>query len=296
MIETEYLEVVRDSVSSVIPLLREIVNNSNPVPYTVENLEWTKFNVFLSIMAVIVGALGSYYGYKGYYFSKLTAKNVERLPQSTQMKLCESFLLDLMTRFVRAASIIVYCDKDKKNPSDNYLAIFTLPDFTEVFAPEIFYDNGKAFILLNDIKARMKQYNHLIEIIEGHCAEENITERDKKTLIVRTAKLVRVMSCFLREAYNDDDSILLKLYREIVGITKKRNDQVDIDNESKERVRDIHAVMSNYFEYTKLNLSGFCMDDDIKEIFTNVSDTEVKSDDILLLLAYNGLLEYQYIS
>ena len=97
MIETEYIEAIKDSISSIIPLIHEIVNNSNPVPYTVENLEWTKFNVFISVLAVLIGALGAYYGYKGYYFSKLTAKNVERLPQSTQMKLCVSLLLDLET-------------------------------------------------------------------------------------------------------------------------------------------------------------------------------------------------------
>lgn len=84
MVETESVEIVRDSALAIIPLLREIVTNSDPVPYTVESLEWTKFNVFISVLAVLAGFLGAFYGYRGYYFSKLTAKNVARLPHSTQ--------------------------------------------------------------------------------------------------------------------------------------------------------------------------------------------------------------------
>lgn len=296
MIETESMDAIRDSIASVITLLSEVVANSSPVPYTIENLAWTKYNVFLSILAVIIGALGAYFGYKGYRFSKLTAKNVERLPQSTQVKLCESFLLDLMTRFVRAADIIVYCDESERVPSDNYMSIFTLPDFSDVFYAEIFYDNGKAFILLNDIKARMEHYNHLIRILERHCAEGKVTERDKKVLITQTAKLVSAMTGFLKEVYGGDDSVWQEFYREIVGITKKRADVRGMDDKLMDRIRNIHIVLSKYYKYMKLDLSGFCMPDVVKNMLSSVSDTKVESDDMLSLLAYNGLWEFQYIS
>lgn len=49
MIEVEHIEAIRDSVASVLPLLRVLTENSSPEPYTVENLWWTKLNVAISI-------------------------------------------------------------------------------------------------------------------------------------------------------------------------------------------------------------------------------------------------------
>jgi len=51
----EAIEEMRDSVISALPVLRELLMNSNPEPYTVENLWWTKLNVAISVFAVIVG-------------------------------------------------------------------------------------------------------------------------------------------------------------------------------------------------------------------------------------------------
>lgn len=296
MIEPENIEAIRDSIPSVISLICEIANNSNPVPYTVENLEWTKFNVFISALAILIGALGSYYGYKGYYFSKLTAKNVARLPQSTQMKLCMSLLLDLMTNFVRAINIKIYCGNNKKSPSDNYISIFTLPDFAEIFKPEIFYDNEKAFILLCQVKARMNQYNHLIEIIEGHCAIGDITETDQRVLISKTVKVVRAVFLFMKEAYKNDNPVLLKLHQEIANITEKRKDMIEADEKSKILFKSIYDVMKTDYKNTNLDLSNFRYSDGLREKLIAYTDEDTKTEDILLLLAYNGLLEYQYIS
>ncbi len=61
MIEVEHIEAIRDSVASVLPLLRVLTENSSPEPYTVENLWWTKLNVAISITAALIGGLGAYY-------------------------------------------------------------------------------------------------------------------------------------------------------------------------------------------------------------------------------------------
>lgn len=92
MIEVEHIEAIRDSVASVLPLLRVLTENSSPEPYTVENLWWTKLNVAISITAALIGGLGAYYGYKGFVYAKETARNVARLPQETQVRLCLSLL------------------------------------------------------------------------------------------------------------------------------------------------------------------------------------------------------------
>lgn len=108
MIEVEHIEAIRDSVASVLPLLRVLTENSSPEPYTVENLWWTKLNVAISITAALIGGLGAYYGYKGFVYAKETARNVARLPQETQVRLCLSLLQDLLLNYVRA--IVIFCN------------------------------------------------------------------------------------------------------------------------------------------------------------------------------------------
>lgn len=83
MIEVEHIEAIRDSVASVLPLLRVLTENSSPEPYTVENLWWTKLNVAISITAALIGGLGAYYGYKGFVYAKETARNVAPTTRDT---------------------------------------------------------------------------------------------------------------------------------------------------------------------------------------------------------------------
>lgn len=199
MIEVEHIEAIRDSVASVLPLLRELTENSSPEPYTVENLWWTKLNVAISITAAMIGGLGAYYGYKGFVYAKETARNVARLPQETQVKLCLSLLQDLLLNYVRA--IVIFCNhKDGlKAPSDNYISNFILPEFEDIFNPESFYHNGTAFVCLNDLKSRMKHYNHMIEVIENHCISGGITASDCKDLVIKTSKVTRSVFNFIKE-------------------------------------------------------------------------------------------------
>lgn len=295
MVETESVEIVRDSALTIIPLLREIVTNSDPVPYTVESLEWTKFNVFISVLAVLAGFLGAFYGNRGYYFSKLTAKNVARLPHSTQLKLCLELLKLVMTNFVRVNSIKIYYSRDKKCPSDNYISTFTLPDFTEMFKPEIFYNNENAFIKLNQIKSTMKQYNHLVEIVERHCNVGVITETDIKALTLKTMQVLRVTLRFMNDAYPNDNTILQNLCDKIVNITKSRTDLIEANADSRILFKRICVEMAADYKYMNLNFD-FNVDKELREKLFAFAGKDAQANDILLLLAYNGLLEFQHIS
>lgn len=51
-------------------------------------------------------------------------------------------------------------------------------------------------------------------------------------------------------------------------------------------------------DYKCLNMDfpDFKCDNELKEKFITFIDKDIPADDILLLLSYNGLLEYQYIS
>lgn len=142
MIKTEHIEAIRDSLASVLPLLRELTENSSPALYTVENLWWTKLNVAISITAALIGGLGAFYGYKGFVYAKETARNVVRLPQETYVKLCMSLIQGLLLNYVRA--IVIFCNhKDGlKTPSDNYISNFMLPEFEDIFNTELFIRMG----------------------------------------------------------------------------------------------------------------------------------------------------------
>ena len=82
----EVLEIVRDTLTSMLPHIHEMLQNTDPDPYPVvnlnqayENLDIAKENLVISIIAAVSGCLGAVFGYLGYTFSKKTAKNVVRV-------------------------------------------------------------------------------------------------------------------------------------------------------------------------------------------------------------------------
>lgn len=295
MIETEHIEAIRDSVASVLPLLREITENSSPEPYTVENLWWTKLNVAISITAALIGGLGAYYGYKGFVYAKETARNVARLPQETQVKLCLSLLQDLLLNYVRA--IVIFCNhKDGlKVPSDNYISNFILPEFEDIFNPESFYHNGTAFVCLNDLKSRMKHYNHMIEVIENHCISGGITDKDCKDLVIKTSKVTRSVFNFIKEIeYGTQEALKCKLIEKIAEQTNYRTENVELNSENKQMFHTLVSTMESHPGMVKFGNISLDLSSEVSKNIQFLSDNkEVPS--TIEMLAYNGIIERRYL-
>ena len=283
MIETEHIEAIRDSVASVLPLLRELAENSSPEPYTVENLWWTKLNVAISITAALIGGLGAYYGYKGFVYAKETAHNVARLPQETQVRLCLSLLQDLMLNYVRA--IVIFC-----NHKDGLM----LPEFEDIFNPESFYQNGSAYICLNYLKSRMKHYNHMIEVIESHCISGGITDKDCKDLVVKTSKVTRSVFNFVKEIDGTQEAFKHNLIEKIAKQTNSRTEIVQLNYDNKQIFHALVYAMESLPGMVKFDNVSFDLSSAVSKVIQHLSDTE-DTPSTIDMLAYNGMIERQYM-
>lgn len=294
MIEAEHIEAIRDSVASALPILRELATNSSPEPYTIENLWWTKLNVTISITAALIGGLGAYYGYKGFVYAKETARNVARLPQETQVRLCLSLLQDLLLNYVRA--IVIFCNhKDGlKPPSDNYISNFMLPEFEDIFNPESFYQNGAAFVCLSDLKLRMKHYNHMIEVIESHCVNGWITDKDCKDLVIKTSKVTRSVFSFIKEIDGTQEALKHKLIEKIAKQTNCRTETVQLNEDNKQKFRTFVAAMGSLPGMVKFYNVSFDLSSAVSKVIQHLSDTE-DTPSTIDMLAYNGMIERQYM-
>ena len=294
MIETEHIEAIRDSVATVVPLLRELAENSSPEPYTVENLWWTKLNVVISITAALIGGLGAYYGYKGFVYAKETARNVVRLPQETQVRLCLSLLKDLMLNYVRA--IVIFCNRKDglKPPSDNYISNFMLPEFEDIFNPESFYQNGTAFICLHYLKSRMTHYNHMIEVIESHCSSGEITDKDCEDLVVKTSKVIRSVFHFVQEIDGMQEILQQKLIENIARHTNCRKTTVQLTDENKQIFHILVAAMESHTGMVKFDNVAFDLSSAVANSIKHLRDSE-GAPSTIDMLAYNGLIERQYL-
>lgn len=141
----------------------------------------------------------------------------------------------------------------------------------------------------------MKQYNHLVEIVERHCNVGVITETDLKALTLKTMQVLRVTLRFMNDAYPNDNTILQNLCEKIVNITKSRTDLMEANEDSRILFESIYVEMTADYKYMNLNFD-FNVDNELREKLFAFAGKDAQTNDILLLLAYNGLLEFQHIS
>jgi hypothetical protein len=225
--ETEQLDAIRDSITATLPLLRELAGNSSPEPYTIENLWWTKFDVIISIIAAILGALGTWYGYKGFIQSRKTAQNVVRVSNETQFLLCSSYIFDLIRNYIRAVVVdINYHSQEKiKYPTENYISTFTLSEFQDAFFPESFNQNPEAYLKLTYVKQRLLVYNATLSVIATHCSQCNIQENDCNDLLEKPIKIIKAIFYFVDaigsiESSKGRDSIKMNVIQKMASIRR----------------------------------------------------------------------------
>lgn len=164
-INGDVLEIVRDTLTSMMPYIHEMLKNAEPDPYTVvnlnqayENLDIAKENLIISIIAAVSGCLGAVFGYLGYTFSKKTARNVVRVSPSVQRALCRNFLVDLYKNMMYSLYYTLIIGK----PREKQLIALILPDFNDIFHIEAYNRNPQVHLQMKNIKERMLKYNEYI--------------------------------------------------------------------------------------------------------------------------------------
>ena len=169
----EVLETIKDSLTVVVPHIREMAENSKPEPYTVQNITIASWNLLIAIVAALFGFLGALFGYLGYKFSKQTARNVVRVSADVQLHLCYDFIIDLYRNTMRAV-IYGQAYKDKKDLQINNIIALKLMCFDDIFHIDAYNQNSDVYIIMKHLKDRMQNYNDDVEL----CCDNIKNRRD----------------------------------------------------------------------------------------------------------------------
>ena len=169
----EVLETIKDSLTVVVPHIREMAENSKPEPYTVQNITIASWNLLIAVVAALFGFLGALFGYLGYKFSKQTARNVVRVSADVQLHLCYDFIIDLYRNTMRAV-IYGQAYKDKKDLQINDIIALKLMCFDDIFHIDAYNQNSDVYIIMKHLKDRMQNYNDDVEL----CCDNIKNRRD----------------------------------------------------------------------------------------------------------------------
>lgn len=188
------LESIHDSIAATLPILREMAQNSSPEPYTLQNILFTKINIFISILAFVCGAIGAYYGWKGYKVSKMTAIGVERVYPNTQRVLIIEYLRHVMSAYMRLYVILSAYTKRSPSqiPSLSTVCAISLPTWREYYYEDRFQQFRDCVRSIDDSSgesmSHIREYSSRKAMIElKHI--ELATERFEKYLSVFTEDL-----------------------------------------------------------------------------------------------------------
>src|SRR5574344_441878 len=179
---------------SILQYVRIIADNSDPNPYTLENLTISYWNLSIAVIAAFFGILGSTFGYLGYKFSKKTSENVLRVSPDTQMKLFDEFMLDLYKNTSWALIIVIPAKLKQKYPSDNFLINMKLSSFDDIFFMDVYNQNHTVFIKMKHIKERMYVYDKEIDICRSHLLEKKLlTDNDLQDILYKPLWLLKLV-------------------------------------------------------------------------------------------------------
>lgn len=310
--EYEQIEAIKDSIAASLPLLRELVGNSSPEPYTIENLWWTKINVAISVIAAIMGAIGAWYGYKGFLQSRKTAQNVIRMSLDTQLKLCTSFIFDLIRNYIRAVVVTINLDEGKI-PTENYISSFTITDFQDIFFPESFNQKPDAFLALSYVKQRLLHYQKLLTLISNHCSKEELSQTDCNDLLEKPVKIIKSIFTFVNDITPDGCckikneilekiSSIIPMYVNIENYNKIREKIIKLRNERYNSPLVLEGILTTCnTDYNPFNndrtyneLKKYYAECDISVFKDSNIDTETILRCLQFVMEYNIVFESQF--
>ncbi len=175
------------SQDSIVSLLHTLIENTAPDPTPRLGIQMYEWNFWVPIIALIAGLIGTYYGWKGYFFSKKTAENVARLSPDAQYALCRNFTVQLYKNLVRIM-VLKYKINHKKDILQNELVALHLPKFEDIFFVDAYYKDAKTFIAMQKMKEEMQTYIELIDIFKTTHSKEDLQNRSKENTKNQTKK------------------------------------------------------------------------------------------------------------
>lgn len=181
--DEQLLQQLKESVDKLQPYLELKSINTSPVPYTI----WT---LAVSIFAALFGAIGAYYGWRAYHYSKRISNNVARMTADNQLELTKELVGVFYSSFV----IFLSCQlrnirQQKFTPAKSLLLRLRLPSHEDYFNLRDYNGNKKTYRLMVDLKQSMEKYNSEVDLATS--APELIMEVRRK-LLYNPLRMIRI--------------------------------------------------------------------------------------------------------
>lgn len=178
MTDTICTSVFNDYVSGSIESIKDTLNviALNTAPVEVMNRDIDEVNFWVSIIALVVGVLGTWFGWLAYWFSKKTADNVVRMSADTQLAQFNDLIRHLYRNLIvtiafarRQFESDVHCCY----PSEVHLQkMKMLPE--DVVHLEKYNDDTDIYKVMHELKLLMRNYDTEIDIAQMHLKERNL--------------------------------------------------------------------------------------------------------------------------
>lgn len=251
-------EAFNDSIAKIIPIIESIEENSAPAPFTY-------INIVIAVIAAIFGFFGTFYGRKAYIYSQKTAENVSRRSPETQKMLLEEFIIDLQKNFVRIVEL-EFLRSNKKDITENHLALMRLHDAETIFTPEIYNQEYKKYKKVRDLLCQVKTYSEVISVAQSHISNNKIIEdHDITDIASRNINVLKLCVSTIPVVVNSDYdyiSKIIKTHVEFLG-TYSPKKYLQSDDADEEIAKIKKCLESDLLEKAKnrlLELFNDCYD------------------------------------
>lgn len=166
-----YINQLGKSLQDTLSL---IANNTAPDEFLKQDID--ELNLWIAIIALIVGILGTWFGWLAYRFSKKTADNVVRMSANTQIAQLNDLIRHLYRNLVVTIAFTKRMSTTKEHvnyPSEIHLQkLKMLPD--DAIHLEKYNDNTDVYKVMHELKLLLRNYDTEIDIAQIHLKDRNI--------------------------------------------------------------------------------------------------------------------------
>lgn len=214
---TDVLIVIKDSLTRIAHHIQELAQNSSPEPYTVQSIDLAENNLYITEIATVIGFLGliagivgTYYGFKAYYFAKQTAVNVVRMSPRTQVALYKDFIKDLYGNTAVLLRLMKKIKDGEIISQSNLIALY-IADFNDIFHFEAYNQDEKMYLEMKYIKTRMRNYNDTVLLCCNDAEKGKLTQNQLSKLLFKTVHILTLtrLSMMKIEISQSHDNILM---------------------------------------------------------------------------------------
>lgn len=214
---TDVLIVIKDSLTRIAHHIQELAQNSSPEPYTVQSIDLAENNLYITEIATVIGFLGliagivgTYYGFKAYYFAKQTAVNVVRISPRTQVALYKDFIKDLYGNTAVLLRLMKKIKDGEIISQSNLIALY-IADFNDIFHFEAYNQDEKMYLEMKYIKTRMRNYNDTVLLCCNDAEKGKLTQNELSKLLFKTVHILTLtrLSMMKIEISQSHDNILM---------------------------------------------------------------------------------------